>query len=117
MAATIRSSSKFLLEEAAQQGRQLVVKEKSIRRALEAFQKINERHPTCRWTWEQIEQAQQQVKDIENRREEFRYHNFRTKWAVKGDRVNAEFFQAVKQKKNHTGIRKLRREDGKITYD
>ena len=97
--AAIHSSSKFLLGEAAQQERQLVEKEKNIWRALVALQKINERHPTCRWTWEQIEQAQQQVKDIENRREEFRYHNFRTKWAVKGERGNAEFLQAVKQNK------------------
>ena len=63
-------------------------------RALVALQLIHERHPHCQWTWNQMEQARLKVEEIENKREDFKHRDFRTKWTVKGEnKRNGRIFQ------------------------
>ena len=96
---------------------QLAEKTKNIRRALVSLQKIQEKNPYCAWTSEQLEKARLQVQEVENIREAFRYHNFRTKWTRLGDTCSGECFQIVWRKNSHGGIRQLCKEDGTLTQD
>ena len=65
-----------------------------------------------------LEKARLQVHEVENIREEFRYHNFQTKWTRLGGKGSGEFFQIVPQKNSHgPGIRQLYKEDGTLTQD
>ena len=115
-AATIKSSFEFLKDRAEMQEQELAEKEKRIRRALMALQLIHERNPHCQWTWNQMEQARLKVEEIENKREDSRHRDFRTKWTMKGVKRIGEFFSMMKQKKAH-GIKQLRKEDGMLTHD
>ena len=63
------------------------------------------------------EQARLKVEEIENKREDSRHRDFRTKWTMKGDKGTGEFFSMMKQKKAHVGIKQLRREDGTLMHD
>ena len=82
-----------------------------------ALQKLREHQPGYMWTWRKMDRARQEVINIENKGEEFGYHGYSTKRAIKGDRGTMEFFQIVNQKKNHSTVRKLRREDGMTTHN
>ena len=49
----------------------------NICRALIALQRLQEKHPQCSWTIEQLALAKQNVAAIENKHYEFHYHDFR----------------------------------------
>ena len=94
-----------------------MTQERNVRRALEALQRLQEKHTQCSWTIEQLALAKQNVVAVENKRDEFRYHDFRSRWSQKGDRCTKEFFHTTRSKKVHTGIRHLKREDGSLSED
>ena len=64
-----------------------------------------------------MEQARLKIVEIEHKREDFRHHNFRTKWNMKGDKGKREFFSMMKQKNSHVGIKQLRKDNGMLMHD
>ena len=79
----------------------------NICRALIALQRLQEKHPQCSWTIEQLPLAKQNVATLETKRDEFRYHDFRSRWSQKRDRCTKEFFHTTRPKKVHTDIHHL----------
>ena len=63
-----------------------------------------------------MEQARLEVTEIENSREQCRYHESRTKWIMKEDKGNVDFFRMMGKIKQQMGVKNLRREDGTLSH-
>mgnify|MGYP000562472562 CR=1 FL=1 len=82
-----------------------------------ALERLLERHPGCSWTLDDLGYAKQKLMELEHKRDEFYFHEFRSRWSQKGDRCTKEFFQMTKPKNVFRGIRHLKRADGTLTED
>ena len=69
------------------------------------MQRILESHPDSEWASTQLIQAQQELREVEDRRSEYVYHRQSAQWTQVGDRVTGEFFAATRPRHSRSGIR------------
>ena len=81
------------------------------------MERILESHPDSEWAGTQLIQAQQELKEVEDRRSEYVYHRQTSEWTQVGDRFIGEFFAATRPQHSRSGIRQLRRLDGSMTSE
>lgn len=81
--------------------------ERRLHRSIASLQCHLETHPDSEWVGLQLEQAQQELRLIEERRHEFSYHRQALQWTQLGDKVSGEFFALTSPRHSRTGVRRL----------
>ena len=82
-----------------------------------SLQRILERHTDSEWAGTHLLQAQQELRELEDRRSEYVYHRQSAQWTQVGDRVTGEFFAATRPCHSRSGIRQLHSLDGSMTSE
>ena len=91
--------------------------ESCLHRGVASLQRILESHPDSEWASTQLIQAQQELREVEDRSSEYVYQRQATQWTQVGNRVTGEFFVATRPRHSWNGIRQLRRLDGSMTSE
>ena len=110
----LQQISSFLLSKAEDRLRQARETERDLHRGIASIQRQLERHPESEWLGSQLAQAQQELRDVEDRRYEFSFHRQAASWTQVGDRVTGDFFRITGPRHSREGVRRLRRPDGSV---
>ena len=100
--------SDFLRSEANRRLAQAKEEERRLHRGVASLQRQLETHPTSEWVGEQLEEAQQELRWVKERRHEFLFHRQASHWVRSGDRVTGDFFSIVRPRHSRTGVQRLR---------
>ena len=73
--------------------------------------------PDSDWVGTQLAQAQQELRETEERRHDFLFHRHAAQWTQVGDRVSGEFFSIMGPRHSRAGVRRLRRTDGTLATE
>ena len=88
-----------------------------LRKAVTSAQKLTQVYPHCSWAKDRLQEATRVLQEIRQQREQFLFRKSAAQWAVKGDKVNREFFLTKTPKRRGTHIHSLKREDDSMTFD
>ena len=104
-------------EEAAARLAQTREAERRLHRSIASLQRLLESSPDSDWIGTQLAQAQQELRETEERRYAFLFHRQAAQWTQVGDRVSGEFFSITGPRHSRSGIRRLRRTDGSLSTE
>ena len=88
-----------------------------LRKAVTSAQKLTQVYPHCSWAKDRLQEATRVLQEIRQQREQFLFRKSAAQWAVKGDKVNSEFFLTKAPKLKGKPILSLKREDDSVTTD
>ena len=117
MAMGLERISSFLREEARLRLARLREDERRLHRGVASLQRLLERSPDSEWAGTQLAQAQQELREIEERRHDFLFHRQASQWTQVGGRVTREFFSITGPRHSRAGVRRLRRTDGTLATE
>ena len=69
------------------------------------------------WVMSELNNTMDKLSKLQDAWAQCTYNSFAAKWAQVGDKVFADFFKIVKDKKSCDGMKQLQRDDGSITED